>query len=85
MKSRKENDFPAGPATPLLQQDVSGIAKSTFDISVIDEFYSDKINFSSVYPELKYQNIEKNIILNGKKSNIAQYIYPKTHFRFFNK
>ncbi|MFC1505288.1 hypothetical protein ACFL5W_02095 [Thermodesulfobacteriota bacterium] len=85
MREKEDNDFPAGPATPLLQQGVSGIAKSTFDISVVDAFDLDKSYFSSVYPELKTQNIEKYIIPQWERPSKTQYNAPNTHFGFFNK
>jgi hypothetical protein len=84
LRERKGNEFAAGPATPLIPQANTGIAKGTFDISIQDEHGIDHNKFVLIYPALADHNIGKNIISPWDKSNILQYTPPKTHFRFFN-
>ena len=85
MRPRKANDFAAGPATPLIGQETSGIAKSTFDVSIVDAYDSDKILFSSIYSELKTQDVQKQIISKWQRPSKYQYDPPNTHFGFFNE
>jgi len=84
MREKQDNDFSAGPATPLVHQSESGVAKGTFDISIIDEFSQDLLHFSSVYPHLKDQLIEKQILSEWKRPSKKHYAPPKTHFGFWN-
>lgn len=80
MREKKDNEFSAGPVTPLLTQSRSGVIEGTFDISIIDAYMVDQSKFSSVYPLLYSQKIEKHIIPQWQRPDITHYDSPKTHF-----
>ena len=84
LREKKDNEFSAGPATPLIPQSNTGIAKGTFDITIKDEFIVDQNSFVLRYPELAGKTIGKNVMAPWDKSGLLQYKPPATHFRFFN-
>lgn len=84
MREKKDDEFAAGPATPLLGQANSGIAKATFDIVIKDEYLIDKNHFVSNYIQLENKQIDRNIIPQWERSELSDYRPPATHFAFYN-
>ena len=48
----RDNEFRTGPATPKVDQAVTGLAEGTFDVSVRDLFEQDLPAYRDKFPEL---------------------------------
>ncbi len=62
VRERKENEFKAGPSTPLIDQAVTGFSGGTFDIEITDRLEEDEPVFKSTFAALRSRNIQKAIL-----------------------
>ena len=62
MRERQGDEFRAGPVIPLVDQNVTGFAGSTFDITISDQSQKDIAAYQDIFPALKEANIEINIL-----------------------
>ncbi len=57
-----DDEEPAGPLLPLIDQAIAGFHGGTFDIKVEDRYEEDMETFLSQYPGLKNVRVEKSIL-----------------------
>ena len=69
-RPRQENEFPAGPKTPLIDQAMMNIYTGTLDINISDMSKDDLQNYKSTYPALKYTEIITAILPEFDRSKI---------------
>lgn len=62
VRQRQGNEYRIGPATPQVDQSVTGLSVGTFDVSVQDRYEQDVLLYRSHYPEIKDRQIEKSIL-----------------------
>ncbi len=62
MRKREGSEFRAGPVIPLIDQNVTGFAASTFDVTTSDQSKSDLSAYQGIFPALKTANIEVNAL-----------------------
>jgi len=62
MRERQDGEFRAGPVIPLVDQNVTGFAGSTFDVTISDESKEDLASCQGIFPALKSTNIEVKVL-----------------------
>jgi len=62
MRERHDDEFRAGPVIPLVDQNVSGFASSTFDITISDQKKEDLKAFTENFPALRSENIKASVL-----------------------
>ena len=62
MREHQGNEFRAGPVIPLVDQNVTGFAGSTFDVTISDQSQEDLAAYQGLFPALKEANIEINVL-----------------------
>ncbi|MEJ8845252.1 hypothetical protein [Variovorax rhizosphaerae] len=62
VRQRVGNEFPAGPATPLIDQVVAGASPGTFVVKISDQFEQDEPAFRKRFPALNDVPITKAIL-----------------------
>lgn len=62
IRERKDEEFKAGPALPLIDQGVAGFSGGTFDITITDAFDKDAQAFKDAFAPLKEANIQKSVL-----------------------
>lgn len=71
MRPRKEGEFRAGSLLPLIDQAVTGVSGSTFDVVIKDNFDEDLKQFRTRFPVLINKEVKLNL-LNDWKREAAQ-------------
>ena len=61
VRERKDDEFKAGPSTPLIDQLVIGASGGTFDVVVSDEWVADEAQFLERFPALKNVQVTKTV------------------------
>jgi hypothetical protein len=61
-RERAETEFPAGPALPLVNQEMTGFARATFDVTIQDQSDVDIPALAEWFPALKGLRIEKLVL-----------------------
>jgi len=56
---QSEDEFPAGPPFPLIDQSVTGIAGSTFDVQFDDRYDEDMKDFVANFPPIAQAQVQK--------------------------
>lgn len=67
-----DDQIPAGPFVPLLDQAASGISKGTFIVDIQNRYDADTALLKEKYPYLKDSIIEDRTFTPRKKSNVAE-------------
>ncbi|GAV20200.1 hypothetical protein MMIC_P1164 [Mariprofundus micogutta] len=62
MRERQSDEFRAGPVIPLVDQNVTGFAGSTFDVTITDKSAEDLSSYQGIFPALKTTTIDVNIL-----------------------
>lgn len=62
IRQRLSREYRIGPATPKVDQSVTGLSNGTFDVSVQDLFEHDLLLYRSRFPNIKDRQIEKAIL-----------------------
>jgi hypothetical protein len=62
MRPRKDGEFRAGPPTPIIDQAISGMTGSTWDVAVVDNFSQDISLFEDRFPSVKTVKVVKNML-----------------------
>lgn len=62
VRSRKDNEFRAGPVIPLIDQAVAGASGGTFDVVISDQWVTDEEQFKSKFPALKLAQVQMAIL-----------------------
>jgi hypothetical protein len=62
IRERKDNEFRAGPAIPLIDQAIAGASTGTFEIEISDSFATDIEMFRKAFPMLKDVDVKKAIL-----------------------
>jgi hypothetical protein len=57
-RARQDGEFRAGPLIPLVDQAVTGFAKSTFDVELSDHMEEDLNAFRTIFPALSDADIQ---------------------------
>lgn len=62
VRERKNNEFRAGSAIPLIDQSVAGASNGTFEIEISDQWEKDGPQFQSKFPVLSSVAVQKIIL-----------------------
>ena len=62
MRPRKDGEFRAGPPTPILDQAISGMTRSTWDVEILDAYSKDIAFFEERFPAVKTVKVEKSLL-----------------------
>jgi hypothetical protein len=62
VRERKDNEFKAGPAVPLIDQAITGASTGTFEVVISDQFDKDEPAFRAKFPALAGVEIKKMIV-----------------------
>lgn len=62
MRPRKDGEFRAGPPTPILDQAISGMTRSTWDVEIVDAYSKDMALFEDRFPAVKTVKVEKSLL-----------------------
>lgn len=62
MRPRKDGEFRAGPPTPILDQAISGMTRSTWDVTILDQMANDVALFEDKFPAVKTVKVVKNML-----------------------
>ena len=62
MRQRKEDELPAGPSIPIIDQASAGVPDGTFDVVISDRQATDEAIFRSKFPALASAPIRKAIL-----------------------
>jgi hypothetical protein len=72
-RSRAEGEFRAGPAIPLIDQQMTAFASGTFDIEVQDQFDVDIPAFLARFPVLRTVKIQKALLAPFEREKAQKY------------